>query len=148
MRATILVSGLLLAACGGGAPKDDGTVKATVGGSSTTETALGKLDAGNAACADKPEFVPIYAGATILTCSAADIAATGRLSGSIIYTTTAKPAAVLAWVKQAAAKAGLEKRLETETMFSAGEGQKRTLAIFVEAKDPGTHVVTNWGQAH
>jgi hypothetical protein len=146
MRSTILLTGLLLAACGG-APTTtvttgDGTTIKT-GADGSAEVVVG--NAATASCADKPDYVPLYADAKLLTCVSGKVEATGRTSGTLVYTSAAAPAAVLAWSKEQATKAGLSQRLSTETMFSAGEGNKRTLAVMAAGVESGSQITVNWG---
>lgn len=146
MRSTILLTGLLLAACGSGptttVTTGDGTTVKT-GADGSAEVVIG--NAATASCADKPDYVPVYADAKLVTCASGNVGATGRNSGTLIYTSAAPPAAVLAWSKAEAEKAGLSPRLSTDTMFSAGEGNKRNLAVMAAGVESGSQITVNWG---
>jgi hypothetical protein len=145
MRGAILLAAMLLAGCGGGQPTA-ATTSVTSDGNTVTVATGGEAAAGTD-CSAKPDFAPIYPGGTIILCNSAHMAATGKDAGSAIYRTSAAPATVLAWVKQQTAKSGLAPRIETASMFSAGEGNKRTIMTHVEAEGSGTRVVLNWGKA-
>lgn len=147
MRKTILIMGLLAAGCGGPSvtvTTGDGT-KVTTSANGSVSVATGNDSAVTAACADKPEFVPLYAGAKLTTCVSNKVAATGRVSGTAVYTSDAAPGIVLAWSKDQAVKAGLEPRIGTDTMFSATQGD-RTLAVMAAAEGSGSQVTVNWGE--
>jgi hypothetical protein len=128
MRRAILLGALLVAGCGPSA--------------TSTDTAI----AGAEDCGKKPAFVPLYADAKVTLCSANHDDATRRDSGMILYASAAAPAAVLAWSKAEAAKAGLAERLSTPEMFSAGEGDRRTVMVMAAAKGTGSQVTLNWGR--
>ncbi len=140
MRNAILVTAVLLAGCGGASK----TTVTTVDGNTVTVSTGGTIAGKD--CSSKPDFAPLYPGGTITICNAAHFDATGKDAGSILYTTSATPQAVLAFAKQETAKSGLAPRLDLPNMFSAGEGNKRTMMVHVEAKPDGTHVVLNWGK--
>lgn len=157
MRAVIAMGlTVALSACGGGGSSSSTTSTST----STTTTAAsneaeanpqlaaltGGVEGGND-CSKNPDFVPIYAGGTIRICSNAHFDATHKTSGMVSYGTTAAPAAVLAWSKEQAAKAGLTERLSTDKMFSAGEGSKRTMMVMALPEGTGSKVTVNWGKA-
>ena len=150
MRSALLIGAILLAGCGSKPSTTvvtkDGTVVAKSDGSVTVtagnETAT--ITAGAENCATKPDFVPVHAGASIKACVAGD--ALGRHSGSITYMVAAAPAAVLAWSKAEGDKAGLKQNLLTDSMYSAGDGEKRTLAVIVTPEGSGSSVIVNWGQ--
>jgi predicted lipoprotein with Yx(FWY)xxD motif len=150
MRGALLIGAVLLAGCGGKPSATvvtkDGTVVAKSDGSVTVTTAneSATLTAGAESCTTKPDFAPVYAGASIKACVAGD--ALGRHSGSITYTVAAAPAAVLAWSKAEGDKAGLKQNLLTDSMLSASEGEKRTLAVIVTPEGSGSSVIVNWGQ--
>jgi hypothetical protein len=95
---------LLLAGCGSPANVTvgpDGSVKVGQGGSTVT---VNSRDCARAA------FVPLYADAKVSTC-VADNETAGEKRGTVIYSSAATPAAVLAWHKAEAEKAGLKVNL-------------------------------------
>lgn len=146
MRMTIAIGmTVLLAGCGGvtttstTTKTDNGTTAV-----STTNAPAGLSGSNN--CDKNPDFAPIYAGAAISVCSSAHIEATGRDSGTVSYTTPAAPAAVLAWSKEQATKSGLTQRAADDKMFSAGEGNKRTLMVMALPEGTGSRVTVNWGK--
>jgi hypothetical protein len=155
MRMTIAVGlAALLAGCGG----SPSTTSATTTASSSSENGSAGASVGSVAavtggvegsndCSKKPDFAPVYAGGTIRVCSSAHFDAANRTSGTVSYTTAAAPAAVLAWSKEQAAKAGLAERLSTDKMFSAGEGARRTLMVMALPDGSGSRVTVNWGKA-
>jgi hypothetical protein len=135
MRLTIAM-GLALAGCGSQTGTD--SVQGKV-----AEIASAK---GSNNCDKNPDFAPIYSDAVIKVCSSAHFDATGKDAGTVSYTTAAAPAAVIAWAREQAAKSGLTARIETDKMFSAGEGTKRTMAMFVRPEGTGSNVTVNWGK--
>jgi len=140
MRMTIAI-GLtaLLAACGGSA--------SSTSENTTTATSIAAVTGGvegSNNCSKNPDFVAIYAGGTIRVCSSAHFDATHKTSGSVSYTTPAAPAAVLAWSKEQAVKAGLPERMSTDSMVSVGEANKRTMAVFALPDGSGSKVTVNW----
>ncbi|MBO9714230.1 hypothetical protein [Sphingomonas sp.] len=140
MRKSLVLTGLLLAGCGG---HGGGNESAEAPGAAATAAAA--ANPSTASCADKPEFVPVIAGAALVNCASGDVDATGRHSGMLVYTTQATPGAVLAWSKAEAGKAGLGLKMDMETMISAGDGD-RTLAVFTTPEQPrGARVTVNWG---
>ena len=75
MRGALLISAILLAGCGGNNPSTtvvtkDGTVTAKSDGSVTVTTGneTATITAGAENCASKPDYVPVYAGASIKAC--------------------------------------------------------------------------------
>jgi hypothetical protein len=138
----------LLAACGGGTTTTVDTKSTsitTTDGNSVTETSLGGAAAQN--CAAKPDFAPVYPGATIVTCGSGNVEATAKDSGSIIYKTSASPATVIAFAKAETAKSGLTPGMDMPTMYSAIEGTKRTTMTVVEPDGSGSRVVLTWGKS-
>lgn len=154
MRIAILIPAALLAGCGG----QGSSTTVTHDGSKTTVTSDGskvtvesngaKLTTGTGAgieCANKPDFAPVYAGSTILTCVSGGTQDGKRESGSVFYSNPAAAAAILAWSKAEVVKAGFEPRLETQQMFSATNGDQRSIMVMVNPKDSGTEVSVSWG---
>jgi hypothetical protein len=149
--ATAIGLTLLLTACGAGSSSSPSST--TTATASSNEISLGSAAAltggveGGNDCSKNPDFVPIYAGGTIRICSNAHLDSLHRTSGMVAYGTSAAPAAVLAWSKEQAAKAGLAERLSTDKMFSAGEGNKRTMMVMALPEGTGSKVTVNWGKA-
>ncbi len=142
MRSAIVAAAGLIAGCGGGGTTSSTTTVVLTNQGMTTTAVTGSTD-----CATKPDFVPIYPGSTIVHCSSAHFDSIHADKGSVLSRTDAAPATVLAWVKEATAKAGLKPGISTDTMVSAVDGTARTTMTHAEA-DPagGTRVVTNWGK--
>lgn len=138
MRAAILLTAILLAACGSktAGPGRDGT------GTDTKPNLT--IAAGTADCAQKPDFVPVYEGATIAAC-VSNHTGTGKIGGNLTYDVSAPAARIINWSKQQAVKAGLKPVLQTETMLSAEQGTSRTLVVVVSNDGSGSQVVVNWG---
>ena len=136
----------LLAACDGGGVPSGGN--AATGSSADAKPGLGADLAGGVQgsndCSKKPDFAPVYAGATIRVCSSAHFDATGKDAGTVAYGTTAAPAEVLAWSRSEATKSGLAERLATDKMFSAGRAGK-TLMVMALPEGSGSKVTVNWG---
>ncbi len=133
MRALIAIAGLglLVGGCGGHHSRD-------VAG----DTVIG----GDEACGKKPAFVPLYADAKVILCSASHDDAARKDSGTIIYTAAAAPGIVLAWSKEQVLKAGLTEQLSTPETFSASEGDRRTAMILAAAQGTGSQVTINWSR--
>ena len=102
--------------------------------------------AGAEDCGKKPAFVQLYADAKVMLCSANRSDATGKDSGTIIYTSPAAPAAVLGWSKAEAVKAGLAEQLSTPESFSASEGDRRTLMVLAAPQGTGSQITLNWSR--
>lgn len=147
MRHLILGSTLLLAACGGGVSSE--TTGDPVGQNVAAAAAEGKSARITAAadCSNKPDFVPLYAGAQITTCVSSADGTPRHVSGSIVYLVKEQPAKVLGWSRAQANASGLGQRLSTATMYSAGEESKRSLMVVVEPMDGGTRATVNWGRS-
>jgi hypothetical protein len=145
MRRTLLMAAILLAGCGG-QPANTTTATGTAASGAPAITSKTPLGTGTTDCSTTPDFAPIYPGATIVDCSSHHFDSTGKDAGSVISHTDAAPAAVLAWAKEATAKAGLKPGISLPDMYSAIDGTKRTTMIHVEADGSGTKVVTNWGK--
>ncbi len=138
IRSVMLLGGLALAGCGGQPP-------ATNQASHDSGSSAGIASAVD--CSGKPDFVPVYADAKISTCTQGDVAATGRTSGTILYTSAAAPTTVLSWSKEQALRAGLALKLEDGMSISAMQGDERTLKVMAMAQGAGSTVTVNWGQA-
>lgn len=153
VRMTIAIGlAALLTACGGGASSSGNTGAGSGTGTSAgaTPDAVAALTGGvegSNDCSKNPDFAPVYAGGEIRVCSSAHFDATQKASGSFSYATSAAPAAVLAWSKAQADKAGLAQRISTDKMYSAGEGTKRSLVIFARPDGAGSRVTVNWTKA-
>jgi hypothetical protein len=130
MRGLIALAGLaaLLAGCG------------SRGGDLPGDTAI----AGAPDCGKKPAFVPLQADAKVLVCSVSH--ETRKDSGTVIYTSAATPAALLASVKDTAIKAGLEETLSTPETFSASQGERRSVMVTVAPKAAGSQVTMMWSR--
>ena len=119
----------LLAGCGspGTSVTQDGngSVNVTTPGATVTVN-------GGATCAH-PDFAPLYADAKITTCAV----------GTVIYTTAATPAAILAWTRDQAGKSGLKIDLATDMNLSATEGS-RNLMVMAMPEGTGSQVTVNW----
>lgn len=146
-RTTWLGAVVLLAGCGRG------------GGEQTTDDPVGQNVAAAAAagvpanvsaaidCSNKPDFVPVYANATILSCTAAPDGLPGRhVSGNLVYETDAPEKQVLGWSRAQANASGLKYRRETGFSYEAGEESERSLRVAVEGHLGRTRVSINWGQ--
>ncbi|HWU94758.1 MAG TPA: hypothetical protein VN029_04125 [Sphingomonas sp.] len=144
MRGAVIGLALLLAACGGPKTTDDPAAQNVIDAASKGTSAA--VAAGT--CAGKPDFVPIYKEAKIISCTSGDVAATGKRSGTVIYTDFASPSSILTWSKQQALASGLALSIEDGTSFSAAEGGKRTLRVMAETGTARTNVTVNWGVAN
>lgn len=131
----------LLSACGG-RPAVDNTASATETRAAEILSANGSND-----CKKNPDFAPVYTDAKISVCSSAHFDATGKDAGTVSYSSAAAPAVILAWSKEHATKAGLAERISNDKMFSAGEGQKRTIMVMALPEGSGSKVTVNWGKA-
>lgn len=139
MRFLLIMGCLALGACHGATSTDTGGNAAAGAADKAAAGAEGSAD-----CPGKPDFAPVYPGAVIRLCSTPPAGMGGPQAGNVLYTTSATPEQVLAYVKDQTAKAGLSPSLSTANMFSASKGVKRTTMTHVEVKDGATHVVLNW----
>jgi len=132
MRALVAIAalGLLLGGCGSHGNED------------STDTVIG----GEQACGKKPAFVPLYADAKVILCSASRDGTDGKDSGTIVYTSASAPAAVLGWSKAEALKAGLAEQLSTPETFSASQGDKRSVMVMAATQGAGSQVTVTWGR--
>jgi len=145
MRLLFLIPLLVLGACGGGVSTE--TTSDPTGQNVAAAAAEGKPAAVTAAadCSNKPDFVPVYAGAQITTCVSGPDGTPDHVSGSIVYQVKETPDKVLGWSRAQANASGLGQRLLTPTKYSAGEDGQRSLMIVVEPMGGGTRVTVNWG---
>lgn len=98
-------------------------------------------------CDSLPDFAPLYAGAVVSGCfKGASTVRDNHDSGTAIFAVTTAPAEVLAWYKAQTAAKGLAPSLSSQTMYSARDGEKRTVMVMTTAKDGGTQVTINWGR--
>ncbi|WP_245824777.1 hypothetical protein [Sphingomonas azotifigens] len=137
---------VMLAACGrGGETSTDDPV-----GQNVASAAAAGVPANVAAaidCSNKPDFVPVYAGATILSCTAAPDGLAGRhVSGNLVYETDASEKQVLGWSRAQANASGLKFRHATGFSYEAGEEGERSLRVVVDSHAGRTRVSINWGQ--
>lgn len=144
MRHLFVTAALLVGACGGGSTE---TTSDPTGQNVAEAASKGKSAAITAAadCSNKPDFVPIHAGAQITTCVSGADGTPQHVSGTIVYLVKAQPAEVLGWSRAQANASGLGQRLSTPTQYSAGEEGKRSLLIVVEPMNGGTRATVNWG---
>lgn len=133
---TALAALLLLSACGKG---DKPAAEAAAPTASPAVAAAG--------CDSLPDFAPLYAGAQVSGCfKGASTVRENHDSGTAVFAVKAAPAEVLAWYKQETAAKGLSPSLASDTMFSARDGEKRTVMVMTAAKDGGSQVTINWGR--
>jgi hypothetical protein len=145
MRYLIASSALLLSACGGGVSSE--TTSDPTGQNVAAAAANGTPAAIAAAvdCSNKPDFVPVHAGAQITTCVSSPDGTPRHVSGTIVYLVKEEPAKVLGWSRAQANASGLGQRLSTATQYSAGEDSERSLMVVVEPMNGGTRATVNWG---
>jgi hypothetical protein len=144
MRQAIVMAGLLLAACGSSPKTTDDPVAqnvAVAAAQGTPAAITAATDCGQA----PPKFVPLYADAKITTCVSGPDGQNNHVSGTVVYTTAAKPAEVLGWSRGQANASGLVQRLATDKMYSAGEERRRSLMVVVDTINGLTRVTVNWG---
>ncbi|MDH4746329.1 hypothetical protein OMP43_20070 [Sphingomonas sp. CBMAI 2297] len=141
MRGAVTGLALLAAACGGPRTTNDPAAQNVI--EATSKGVPAKVAAGT--CNDKPDFVPVYKEAKIISCTSGDVAATGKRSGTVIYTDFAAPPAILAWSKEQAIASGLTPGIEDRKSFSAADGDRRTLRVMAEPGTAVTNVTVNWG---
>lgn len=144
MRSAVIGLALLAGACGGPKTTSDPAAQNVI--DATSKGVSASVAAGT--CNDKPDFVPVYKEAKIISCASGDVAVTGKRSGTVIYTDFGSPEAILAWSKQQAAASGLSLHLEDGKSFTASAGDKRTLRVSAEAGTAVTNVTVNWGLAN
>ncbi len=136
---------LLLAACGRGEKTTEDPV-----GQNVASAAAAGVPANVAAamdCSNTPDFVPVYAGATTLGCTAAPDGLDGRhVSGNLVYEVDAPEKTVLGWSRAQANAAGLKYRRETPYSYEAGEETARSLRVVVDTHNGRTRATIGWGQ--
>jgi hypothetical protein len=145
MRHLLLTAILLTGACGGGVTSE--TTSDPTGQNVAEAASKGKPAAITAAadCSNKPDFVPVYDDAEIITCVSSADGTPRHVSGTIVYLVQAEPARVLGWSRAQANASGLGQRLSTPTRYSAGEAAERSLMIVVEPMNGGARATVNWG---
>ncbi|WP_171015319.1 hypothetical protein [Sphingomonas sp. 1F27F7B] len=141
MRGAVTGLALLAAACGGPKTTNDPAAQNVI--EATSKGVPAKVAAGT--CNDKPDFVPVYKEAKIISCTSGEVAVTGKRSGTVIYTDFASPSTILAWSKQRALASGMSLGVEDGKSFSAVEGDRRTLRVMAESGTAVTNVTVNWG---
>lgn len=136
---------LVLAACGRGERSTDDPA-----GQNVAAAAASGMPANVAAaidCSNTPSFVPVYAGATIQSCTAAPDGLDGRhVSGNLVYQTDAPEKTVLGWSRAQANASGLKFARETAFSYEAGEEGERSLRIVVDSHLGRTRASISWGQ--
>jgi hypothetical protein len=140
MRLAVIAMMLLASACGGPKTTSDPAAQNVIDATSRGTPAA--VAAGT--CNGKPDFVPVYDDSKVISCTNGDVTATGRRSGTVLYTSFASPSTILTWSKQRAIASGLSLRIEDGGSFSAGEGE-RTLRVMATADATHTRVTVNWG---
>ncbi|WP_100207627.1 hypothetical protein [Sphingomonas elodea] len=135
---------LVLAACGRGERTTDDPV-----GQNVAAAAASGVPANVAAavdCGNRPDFVPVYEGATILSCTAAPDGLDGRhVSGNLVYESDASVKDVLGWSRAQANASGLKYRRETSFSYEAGEEAARSLRVVVDEHAGRTRATISWG---
>jgi len=144
MRGAVIGLALLAGACGGPRTTNDPAAQNVI--DATSKGTPAAVAAGT--CNDKPDWVPIYKEAKIISCTSGDVAVTGKRSGTVIYTDFGSPSSVLTWSKQQAMAQGLSLSIEDGKSFSAAQGDKRTLRVMAEPGTAVTNVTVNWGAAN
>ncbi|NYT41705.1 hypothetical protein HZY97_13110 [Sphingomonas sp. R-74633] len=144
MRGVVIGLALLAGACGGPKTTNDPAAQNVI--DATSKGVPAAVAAGT--CDSKPDFVPIFKEAKVISCTSANVTVTGKRSGTVIYTDFASPSTILTWSKQQAIASGLSLSIEDGKSFSAGEGDKRTLKVMAEAGTATTNVTVNWGVAN
>lgn len=132
MRIAVIGTALLLGACGGAAA-DNATQASSPAPAAAPD------------CSGKPDFVAVEADAKITTCTQGDTAATGKVSGTVIYTSETPVGQVLTHAKDSALKAGLTVNIENEMTVAAAEGQ-RTINVMAMPQGAGSTVTVSWGR--
>lgn len=98
-------------------------------------------------CGNVPDFVPVYANATVLSCTAGPDGLAGRhVSGNLVYETDAAPQTVLGWSRAQANASGLKFGRGTDFSYMAGEESGRSLHVVVDRHLGRSRVSIAWGQ--
>ncbi len=135
----------LVAACGRGERSTEDPVGQNVAAAAAAGVPANVAAAAD--CSNKPDFVPVYANATILSCTAAPDGLEGRhVSGNLVYETDAPVKQVLGWSRAQANASGLKYRRETGFSYEAGEEAERSLRVVAESHLGRTRVSIGWGQ--
>ncbi len=139
MRHAVIALALLAAACGGPKTTDDPVAQNVIEASSHGTPAA--VAAGT--CEAKPDFAPVYPDSKLISCTGA----TGARSGTVLYTSFATPATILAWSKQQATQAGLAIGAEDARSLNAADGNRRTVRIVADPGPEHTTVTVKWSVA-
>lgn len=140
-----LVLPALLAACGS---SDSGAAAGSGGDATLTATAAQD-------CGKLPAFVALAEGAAIAFCFQKETEP-GHSSGTVMYTTSQAPSAVIEFYRAKAKAAGIPDSLSNTApeagmgpMYSARDGTRRSfMAITKPLPDGKTEVTLNWGMDH
>ena len=133
-----LTAALLLSACG----QADKPAATDAPAKPAAEAA-----AAPAKCDSLPDFAPLYADAVVTGCyKGASTVRANHDSGTAIYTTKAAAAEVLGFYKSQAQAKGMADSLSAPTMYSARDGEKRSMMILTKPAAGGTQVTINWGR--
>ena len=144
MSLRIFMAGAMLAtlgACG----EDDGNAQAANDRGPTTTASVVASGSGPADCSKLPAFVPLYDDARVETC-VTGAGEPGRESGTVIYTTGAAPAAIIAWYRDKAKSDAMAEALSTPTLLSVRDASGSSLMALVETVKGTTKVTLNWGR--
>jgi len=126
----------LLAACGGGGDKT-----ATNAEDKSVSVAAGS----SVECKDLPAYAPLTSDAVVTLCTRGQTRP-GHVSGTVLFTSSMAPDAVIAFYKEKASAAGLHQGLNVPGAFSAVDGGKHSVMVMPKAGDDGkTQVTLNWG---
>jgi hypothetical protein len=97
-------------------------------------------------CNGLPDFALLYVDAAVAACSKGPSPVRpNHESGTVVYTTKTPPAELLQWYKDQSEVKGLTPALSNDSMYSARDGEKRTMMVLTSAKDGVTRVTLNWG---
>jgi hypothetical protein len=146
--AAVAMAALSLAACGKKEDSGKPTVSVTPGGY-TVKGADGSIVTGGGAAlaARMPDFAPVYPGAEIKA-SSATTSGEDQV-GSVTFTSTAQPQAVVDFYKQKATAAGFDTAAEANVgvglMYAATDkASRRNLQIIVTTEGGGSTAVLSW----
>lgn len=147
MRILLVVSAcVLVAACGDSGQVTEVTTR-TDNGTTSVQTARGDA---SVSCDQKPDFLPLYAGARPTFCSSGTSESdTKHVAGIVMFAApAAKPIDIVTWYKQQAARQGMEDGIHTDlasgTYSAQAKDGSRRFMVMAEAAGNDAKVTINW----
>lgn len=133
--AAAVTAAFFLAGCGpGDKPAADASAPTPIRSASVT-------------CDGLPDFALLYVDAAVTACTKGpSTVRENHESGTVVYRTKTPAAEILSWYKDQSEVKSLTPSLSTDAMYSARDGEKRTMVVLTSAVEGGTQVTMNWGR--